>query len=158
MVELEKLLNDYDFICVGAITTFNTTPRRAKNPAPYSAPKFNLFPEFKDDRRAWVYLWVLKSRSGLEQVCYVGMAGGTLKKRFQEHTNGARPYPSGSVTGRNNVKKMDVFIGESSGNSISIYARKSKWGKVLGEKICLNSVEELAVIDKCKRYFELWNK
>lgn len=156
MDQFKKLISDYNFTLVGGITL---QTKNSKNDD-YWAPNFELYSnEQSTKEHGWVYLWCLSSASGSVQVCYVGKAGKTLKERCDGHVGGARPPPSGSITGKRNVDKMKKFLDDNSRNTINIYARKSDCGNVLGEIMCLCSIEEEAVINKCRRLgFNLWNK
>ena len=150
---IQKVLN-YDFLYAGEITS--------KNVHRQPVPIFTLTEDFDTGKYSklpgWVYLWVLKDNKGKQSVCYVGKAGKTIKDRCNQHRNGARQSPSGSNKGRSNAKNIGDHLEKHKNNSIQIYARRSPDGSILDERVNLCEIEEKAMIEKCKKSFDLWNK
>jgi hypothetical protein len=115
---------------------------------------FSLNEKFKVSKNStavgWVYIWV-KAIKGKLTPLYVGKAGKTLKERFAQHRAGLRS---------NSINKKECLQQQlrAHGDCLRIYARHSPTGKVLGEKISLCESEEIAMIKKLCRTFNLLNQ
>lgn len=145
---------DYDFLDAGEITSEIVHG--------HPVPIFTLTEDFNTGENSklhgCVYLWVLKNDKGVQGICYVGKAGKTLKARCMQHRGGARQSSSGSNKGRRNANKIHAHLQDNKNGSIQIYARCSPHGLILDEQVNLCEIEEKAMIEKCKKVFELWNK
>jgi hypothetical protein len=97
----------------------------------------------------FIYLWVEKSPDRYS-VVYVGMAGGTLKARCDQHTGGFRSSAPGKA------HPLRIRTGLDAGCEYLVYVHKGGIGTVLGEEhVPLTAVEEFALI---RKFAPSWNK
>jgi hypothetical protein len=101
-----------------------------------------------DDRLGWVYLWVAE-RGDTVEICYVGKAGHSLKKRFDQHAGGFKH----STTGRQHAQKLTELL--ERGQPVTVYARHSDYEKRFDQTVSMCCVDELALI---ARFNPPWNK
>jgi hypothetical protein len=123
-------------------------------------PKFVLNPEHRGrgseaKKHGWVYAWVRVSQEQIQDICYIGKAGQTLRKRFREHTGGFRGT-SGSKKGLNNCSRLQQCI--QSGSRIVVYARHSAMITVNDEQLSAFGIDEESFIIKFRHLgCDLWN-
>lgn len=106
-----------------------------------------LFNIFQTTQAYWtgngyVYLWVEEDKFSVK-VVYVGKAGKTMKNRCAQHLNGFR---GSSTTGISHSAR--ILGGISAGKQYCVYARKSSSKTIMGKKVSMCSVEEIALIKK----------
>lgn len=123
-------------------------------------PRFVLDPDYRGrgahtKKHGWVYAWVRESGGQIQDVCYIGKAGQTLRKRFREHTGGFRGT-SKSKKGLNNCSRLQRCI--QSGSRIVLYARHSVMITVNDEQLSAYGIDEESFIIKFRRLgCDLWN-
>jgi len=96
----------------------------------------------------YVYLWV-ETSSNKVSIKYVGKAGKTMRARCTQHQNGFKHSKTGQKHSSN------ILAGINANKTYHVYYRESSVRKLLGEKVPMCSVEELAFITKLN---PCWNK
>lgn len=119
-------------------------------------------PEFKfinpplDTYEGHVYLWVIEKNGIPFKIVYIGKAGKTLIKRFNQHKNGFKSN-GGSKKGLSNGVELLNFLRKDT--KIAFYARQSQRIEILGQpNVSLCDAEENALISYYKKDHPLFNK
>ena len=144
---LVETINRYGFEYVDRMTVVDGIPILDR--APDWGPKGKYA-----KKTGFVYLWVKLRDGEIHDVAYVGKAGKTVHKRFNEHRGGVRDGNKKAMLNRDRLAEWT----SDPRNTMAMYARHSPIISVNDELLSSYGIDEESFILKFKKLgCDLWN-